>query len=83
MWDCLERTQELCDAFHTVPVESYAYLTFAPILHPALAVIKALRLLCVEDDAWVVDTARTIYIVPDALGQLIKPFKTASSLHSL
>lgn len=82
MWDCLESTQALCDAFRSVPVESYPCLTVVSFLHLALAIIKALRLLCVEDDGWNVDTVRTMYSVPDVLRQLSKLFDAASCLGS-
>ncbi len=80
MWECLESTQALFDAFRLVPVESYPFLTFVSILHLALAIIKALRLLCVEDDAWDLDAARTMSDIPGNLHQLSKRFETASSL---
>lgn len=82
MWDCLESTQALCDAFRSVPVESYPSLTFVSILHLALAIIKALRLLCVGDHGWDLDTVRTIYNLPEVLRQLSKLFETASCLGS-
>lgn len=82
MWDCLESTQALCDAFRLVPVESYPSLTFVSILHLALAIIKALRLLCVEDHGWDLETARTMYNLPEFLRQLSKLFDAASCLGS-
>ncbi|OGM49707.1 hypothetical protein ABOM_001909, partial [Aspergillus bombycis] len=79
MWDCLESTRELYNAFLLVPVKSYPYLTFASILHLALAIIKAMRLLCVEDHAWELDTARTMYNLPNILQQLSNLFEAASN----
>lgn len=82
MWDCLESTQALCDAFRSVPVESYPSLTAVSILHLALAIIKALRLLCVKDHGWDLDTVRTIYNLPEVLRQLSKLFDAANCLGS-
>lgn len=82
MWDCLESTKALCDVFCLALVESYPSLTCVSILHLALAVIKALRLLGVEDCAWDLGTARTAYNLPGTLRQLIKSFEAASSLGS-
>ncbi|KAH0838926.1 fungal transcriptional regulatory protein [Fonsecaea pedrosoi] len=82
MWDCLESAKVLCDGFCLVPVESFPFLTCVPILQLALAIIKALRLLCVEDYAWDVETARTTYDLPGALQHLNKLFETASGLRS-
>lgn len=82
MWDCLESTQALCDTFRSMPVESYSSLTFVSILHLALAIIKALRLLCVGDHGWDLDTMRTIYNLPEVLRQLSKLFEAASCLGS-
>lgn len=82
LWDCLESTQALCDTFRSVPVESYPSLTFLPILHLALASIKAFRLLCVGDHAWDLDTVRTIYNLPEILRQLSKLFEAANCLGS-
>lgn len=80
MWDCLESTQALCDAFRLVPVESYPPLTFVSILHLTIAIIKAFRLLCVKDHGWDLDTVRTIYNLPEVLRQLSKLFEAASCL---
>ncbi|RTE71516.1 hypothetical protein BHE90_014088 [Fusarium euwallaceae] len=80
MWDCLESTQALIDAFLLIPIESYPSLTFVPILHLALAIIKALRLLCVEDQAWDLHTAQTMYNLPDILQRLSKLFEEASRI---
>lgn len=82
MWDCLESTQALCNAFRLIPVESYPSLTAVSILHLALAIIKALRLLCVDDHGWDLDTVRTIYNLPEILRQLSKLFDAASCLGS-
>ncbi|KAG6367228.1 hypothetical protein INS49_001413 [Diaporthe citri] len=82
MWDCLESTQALCDAFRSVPVESYPSLTFVSILHLALAIIKDFRLLSVEDRGWDLETVRTIYNLPEVLRQLSKLFGAASCLGS-
>ncbi|PYI26424.1 hypothetical protein BP00DRAFT_451167 [Aspergillus indologenus CBS 114.80] len=78
-WYCLQSTQALLDEFRLVPVESYPALTFVTILHLALAIIKALRLLCVEDQAWDLTTARATYDLPGMLRELIKKFEAASS----
>ncbi|KAI8682567.1 Zn(2)-C6 fungal-type domain-containing protein [Fusarium sp. Ph1] len=80
MWDCLESTQALIDAFLLIPIESYPSLTFVPILHLALAIIKAFRLLCVEDQAWDLHTAQTMYNLPDILQRLSKLFEEASRI---
>lgn len=82
MWDCLESTQSLCHAFRSVPVESYPSLTAVSILHLALAIIKALRLLCVEDHGWDLVTVRAMYNLPEVLRQLSKLFDAASCLGS-
>ena len=79
IWDCLQSTHELYDAFRLVPVESFPSLTAISILHIALAIIKASRLLCVEDPAWDLTTARTMYNFPGILQQLSKVFEDASS----
>ncbi|KAI1379829.1 hypothetical protein F4677DRAFT_464064 [Hypoxylon crocopeplum] len=79
IWGCLRSTQELYDAFRLVPVESYPSLTFVSILHLALAIIKALRFLCVEDHSWDLDTARIMYNMPDVLQNLSKQFEDANS----
>lgn len=44
----------------------------------ALAIIKASRLLCVEDRAWDLNTARTMFNLPGILQQLSKVFEDAS-----
>jgi hypothetical protein len=80
MWDCLESTQTLIDAFLLIPIESYPSLTFVSILHLALAIIKAFRLLCVEDQAWDLHTAQTMYNLPDILQRLSKLFEEASRI---
>ncbi|CAK7228775.1 hypothetical protein SEUCBS140593_007025 [Sporothrix eucalyptigena] len=80
MWDCLESTQGLHNAFRMVPVECYPSLTFIPVLQLALAIIKASRLLLVADPAWDLDTARTLYDFPENLRRLSKCFEAASSL---
>ncbi|KAJ3467628.1 hypothetical protein MRS44_005192 [Fusarium solani] len=80
MWDCLESTQALIDAFLLIPIESYPSLTFVSILHLALAIIKAFRLLCVEDQAWDLHTAQTMYNLPDILQRLSKLFEEASRI---
>ncbi|KAK9851277.1 hypothetical protein MYU51_011033 [Penicillium brevicompactum] len=79
IWDCLQSTHELYDAFHLVPVESIPSLTVISILHLALAIIKASRLLCVKDQAWDLTTARTMFDLPSILRQLSKVFDDASS----
>ena len=79
IWDCLQSTHELYDAFRLVPVESFPSLTVISIPHIALAIIKASRLLCVEDRAWDLNTARTMYNLPGILQQLSKVFEDASS----
>ncbi|KAE8143604.1 hypothetical protein BDV38DRAFT_276688 [Aspergillus pseudotamarii] len=79
IWDCLQSTHELYDAFRLVPVESFPSLTVISILHIALAIIKASRLLCVEDRAWDLNAARTMYNLPGILQQLSKVFEDASS----
>ena len=79
IWDCLQSTHELYDAFRLVPAESVTSLTVISILHIALAIIKASRLLCVEDRAWDLNTARTMYNFPGILQQLSKVFEDASS----
>ncbi|RDW76526.1 fungal specific transcription factor domain-containing protein [Aspergillus mulundensis] len=78
IWNCLQSTHELYDAFRLVPVESFPSLTVISILHIALAIIKASRLLCVEDPAWDLNTARTMYNLPGILQQLSKVFEDAS-----
>ncbi|RAH79110.1 hypothetical protein BO86DRAFT_436546 [Aspergillus japonicus CBS 114.51] len=78
IWDCLQSTHALHEEFRLVPVESYPALTFVTILHLALAIIKALRLLCVEDQAWDLTTARATYDLPGMLRELIKKFEAAS-----
>ncbi|RAH71276.1 fungal specific transcription factor domain-containing protein [Aspergillus aculeatinus CBS 121060] len=78
IWDCLQSTQALHDEFRLVPVESYPALTFVTVLHLALAIIKALRLLCVEDQAWDLTTARATYDLPGMLRELSKRFEVAS-----
>ena len=78
MWDCLKSTRDLYDAFRLVPVESYPSLTIISILHLALAIIKAMRLLCIEDDAWDLHTVRNIYNLPDMLQQLSRLFDAAN-----
>ncbi|EEU46738.1 uncharacterized protein NECHADRAFT_77432 [Fusarium vanettenii 77-13-4] len=80
MWNCLESTQALIDAFLLIPIESYPPLTFVSILHLALAIIKAFRLLCVEDQAWDLHTAQTMYNPPDILQRLSKLFEEASRI---
>ncbi|KAH7211548.1 hypothetical protein DER44DRAFT_766398 [Fusarium oxysporum] len=80
MWDCLESTQALIDAFLLIPIESYPSLTFISILHLALAIIKAFRLLCVEDQAWDLHTAQAMYNLPDILQRLSKLFDEASRI---
>ncbi|KAJ5627304.1 hypothetical protein N7528_004731 [Penicillium herquei] len=82
IWDCLQSTHELYDAFRLVPVESIPPLTVISILHIALAIIKASRLLCVEDPAWDLSTARTMFNLPGILQQLSKVFEDASSRES-
>lgn len=82
MWDCLMSTQTLCNTFRSVPIDSYPSLTFVSILHLALAVIKASRLLCVETHVLDLDAARAIYNLPDTLQQLSKLFEAASNLGS-
>lgn len=80
MWDCLESTQALINAFLLIPIESYPSLTFVTILRLALAIIKAFRLLCVEDQAWDLHTAQTMYNLPDILQRLSKLFEEASRI---
>lgn len=80
MWDCLESTQALINAFLLIPIESYPSLTFVSILHLALAIIKAFRLLCVEDQAWDLHIAQTMYNLPDILQRLSKLFEEASRI---
>ncbi|PYH93985.1 hypothetical protein BO71DRAFT_441330 [Aspergillus ellipticus CBS 707.79] len=79
IWDCLQSTHELYDAFRLVPVESIPSLTVISVLHIALAIIKASRLLCVEDRAWDLITARTMFSLPGILQLLSKVFEDASS----
>ena len=62
-----------------MPVESIPSLTVISILHLALAIIKASRLLCVKDQAWDLTTARTMFDLPSILRQLSKVFDDASS----
>lgn len=59
--------------------EFYPSLTFISILHIALAIIKAFRLLCLEDQAWDLNVARTMYNLPGILQHLSKLFEDASS----
>lgn len=80
MWDCLESTHALIDAFLLTPIESYPSLIFVSILHLALAIIKAFRLLCVEDQAWDLHTVQTMYNLPDILQILSKLFEEASRI---
>jgi len=70
IWDCLQSTHELHDAFRLVSAESIPSLTVISILHLALAIIKASRLLCVEDRAWDLNTVRTMYNFSGILQQL-------------
>lgn len=79
MWNCLESTQTLYDTFCLVPVESYTSLTFVSILNIALAIIKAGRLLFIEDQGWDLNTVRTMYNLPGILRQLSNSFSAASS----
>lgn len=82
IWDCLQSTHELYDAFRLVPVQSIPSLTVISVLHIALAIIKASRLLCVKDRAWDLTTARTMFDLPGILQQLGKVFEEASSAGS-
>lgn len=75
----MQSTQALHDAFQAVLIETYPCLTFVPVLHIALAVIKAFRILCFEDPAWDVNTARGMYNLPGNLEQLSDQFELASS----
>ncbi|PYI03928.1 hypothetical protein BO78DRAFT_373902 [Aspergillus sclerotiicarbonarius CBS 121057] len=79
IWNCLQSTQAIYDAFRLVPVQFYPSLTFISILHAALAIIKACRLLCIEDQAWDLNIARTTYNLPGILQQLSKLFDAASN----
>lgn len=63
-----------------MPLEAYPSLTFVTILHLALAIIKALTLLCVEEDAWDLETAQMMLNIPEILQQLSRNFDTASNL---
>lgn len=78
--NCLKSTQALFDEFSKIPADLYQSLTFIPILHVALAIIKAGRLLSFEDPAWDVNTTRSIFDFPGTLNQLSKSFEDASSL---
>ena len=82
IWQCLSSTETLLEAFRTVPVESFPSLTFVPILHAALAIIKSSRLLTVDDQVWEASVARTMYNLPKTLGQLSELFEAASSTGS-
>lgn len=79
IWDCRQSIQALCDAFRLVPVESYPSLAFVSILHVALAIINAFRLLSVEDQGWGLNTTRGIFDLPGTLQQLSGLFDEASS----
>lgn len=82
IWDCLQSTHELYDSFRLVPVQSILSITVISVLHIALAIIKASRLLCVKDRAWDLTTARTTFDLPAILQQLGKVFDDASSTGS-
>ncbi|KAF4840334.1 Transcriptional regulator WAR1 [Colletotrichum siamense] len=81
MWQCLTSTQELLDAFLTIPVETYVSLTFISILHLALAIIKACGLLCMEDRDWDLETARASLNLADTLQVLGDRFDAATHVH--
>ncbi|KAL4799728.1 hypothetical protein BDV19DRAFT_385018 [Aspergillus venezuelensis] len=76
LWNCLQSNQALTDAFRSVSVESYSSLTFISILHIALAIIKAARLLSVEDPAWDLKTTRSMYDLPLFFNSLAGCLKT-------
>ncbi|VUC29242.1 unnamed protein product [Clonostachys rosea] len=82
LWDCLQSTQMLCEGFHLLPPQSYAPMSFVPILHLALAIIKCTRLLLEEGSPWDVVSLRASLDVPAMLQQLSDCFEAANAAGS-
>ncbi|KAM3438801.1 hypothetical protein MY4824_003103 [Beauveria thailandica] len=80
IWDCLQSTRTLYEAFCAVPLDCYPYLTFDTILHLALALIKSSRLLFLTDETWDAQAARSVYKLSDILQHLGKLFEAANDL---
>lgn len=78
IWDCLGCTHLLCGELCEISFSQFPFLTFVPILHAALATVKAFRLLCFQDKVWELGVARDSFKFPILLQQLRQGFQLAT-----
>lgn len=78
LWNCLASTQTLMDQYSSIPAATCSILTFVPMLHPALAIIKAAQLSCMDDREWDAETARANLNLGDRLDRISECFEAAN-----